>query len=403
MEAEAKVYVTGLGAVCCLGASVPQMWDGLLGGRCGLRAIERFDLEGSPYTTGGEVAGYQPVPFAESGIPVGAQFAARAAQEAVRGLPPEARERLAVVLGTNFGPSDALEALMDDDFDGTAGLRLHDGCFAWDVDHVAREVGAGGERVSVSLSCSSGNGALAHALAMLRSGKADAALVGGYDSMQKVVWAGLSCLRVMAAGAHGEPPRVRPFDRNRSGTIFSEGAGVLLLESAEHVAKRGAEPLAELAGAGSNNNAYHMTHADREGRGTAEAIRMALRDAGVSPDAVGHVNAHGTGTKLNDVIESRALKAVFGERGGEIPVTSCKGGLGHAMGAASALEAIACVLMLRDGVIPPTINYETPDPECGVNVVSGAPLPADAEVVVNNSAGIGGCNAAVVLRKVPAA
>ena len=399
MPDRTKVYVTGLGAVCCLGGSVPDFWQALLAGACGLRPIDRFDPEGSPYTFGGQAVGLDSDEHVEAGASMGARFAARAAQQAVEGLPIKAREGLAVVLGTNFGPSEVIESLMDGEQEAVQRC-LSGGLFAADADHVAARTGAGGERVILSLSCASGNAALAHAMTLVRCGRAEAVLAGGYDSMQKVVWAGLSCMRVMAVGSEDQPPRLRPFDRDRSGTIFSEGAGVLLLESAPHAEARGAQPLAELAGAGCNNNAYHMTHADHEGTATAEAIEMALRDAAIAPADVGHINAHGTGTKLNDAIETTALDRVFGPRAGGIPVTSVKGGLGHAMGAASALEAVACVLSLQDGVIPPTINLQNPDPACDLDVVAGGPRAADLAAVVNNSAGIGGCNAAVVLRKV---
>ena len=403
MPIRKKVYVTGLGAVSCLGGDVRQLWESLLAGACGLRPLERFDLEGSPYTSGGEVVGFKPSDPAACGASLGAQMAAQAAAEALQGLPEDERGGLAVILSTNFGPSEFIEAFLDGRPEvpsGAAGPRsFGEGPFAWDVAHVAERVGAGGERVNISLSCSSGNAALAYALQLVRAGRADAALAGGYDSIQKILWAGLACMRVMAPTEEGKVPAVRPFDKDRAGTLFSEGAGVLLVESAEHAEKRGAAPLAELAGAGSNNNAFHMAHADKEGTGTAEVIRMALEDAGLTADAVDHINAHGTGTKLNDVIESRAFKAVFGQRARAIPVTSLKGALGHAMGAASVLEAVACVLSLREGVIPPTINFQTPDPECDVDLVANAPRKAKLGAVVNNAAGIGGGNAAVVLTR----
>ena len=404
MPARRKVYVTGMGAVCCLGGSVREFWQAVLSGACGLRRIERFNLEGSPYDTGGEAAGVKLVAFPKRRVSMGAQLATHAAQEAVAELPPAGRERLAVVLSTNFGPSEVMEGFLDDQWVaprfGNLTRGMLEGPFAWDVDYVAEAVGAWGERVNVSLSCSSGNAAIARGLELIRTGASEAVLAGGYDSMQKIVWAGLAALRVMAVGAGGEPPRVRPFDRHRSGTLFSEGAGALLLESEEHARRRGALLLAEVAGAGSNNNAYHMTHADDEGLATAEAIQMALQDAGTPPEAVDHINAHGTGTKLNDVIETRSFRRVFGVRAAQIPVTSLKGGLGHAMGAASSLEAIACVLTLREGVIPPTAHYETPDPECDVDVVANQPRQAPVRCIVNNSAGIGGANAVVVLKKV---
>ena len=402
MPAERRVYVTGMGAACCLGCGVAQFWSALLKGACGLRPIERFELEGSPFVTGGEVSGFEPEPLEKSGASMGAQMAARAALEAAAGLPESAREGLSVVLSTNFGPAEAIEMLLDGRLEtpagkAQAGRLLRQGPFEWDVEHVARAVGAGGERANISLSCSSGNAALAHALALIRTGRTELALVGGYDSIQKITWAGLAALRIMV---QADAPRVRPFDKNRSGTLFSEGAGMLLIESERHAEGRGATPLAQVAGAGTNNNAHHMTHADTEGVGTAEAITMALTDAGIPPEAIGHVNAHGTGTKLNDAIETRALRRVFAGRAGSIPVTSIKGALGHAMGAASALEAVACVMTLREGLIPATLNYETPDPDCNLDVVRDAPREVELAAVLNNSAGIGGGNAAIVLTNV---
>ncbi|MCK4374206.1 MAG: beta-ketoacyl-[acyl-carrier-protein] synthase II, partial [Candidatus Brocadiae bacterium] len=245
----------------------------------------------------------------------------------------------------------------------------------------------------------SGNAAIAHALDLIRSGRAEAALACGYDSIQRASWAGLSALRVMALPSDGAPAAVRPFDRDRAGTIFSEGAGCLLLESARSARERGATLLAEVAGAAANNNAYHMTRADEEGLGIAAAIRMALDDAGITADQVDHINAHGTATKLNDAVEARAFHAVFGERAKRIPVVSLKGALGHAMGAASALEAVAAVMTLREGTIPPTVGHERPDPDCRLDVAHGAPREAAVETILNNAAGIGGANAAAVLRK----
>lgn len=399
MSADAsRVFVTGMGAVSCVGIGIEDFWDAVLAGEPRFQRIERFDVDGSSYDAGGIIDDEQ---FSGGGanVSLAARFAGAAAEEAVADLPGADRSDLAVILGTNFGPSEWHERLLEPGEDLPSDGDLCEGFFVRDVDHVAESIGARGERINMSLSCSSGNAALAHALDLIRSGRAEAVLAGGYDSIQKIIWGGLACLRVMTASKEGMP-LVRPFDADRSGTLFSEGAGLLLVESAEHARSRGAEPLAELAGAGSNNNAYHMTHADKEGRATAEAIRMALDDARVGPEEVDHFNAHGTGTKLNDVIETRALKNVFGDRATGIPVTSIKGGLGHAMGAASSLESIASVRTLQAGLIPPTSNYETPDPECDLDIVAGAPRECDARVVVNNSAGIGGANAAVTFRRV---
>ncbi len=393
-----KVIVTGMGAISCLGNGVEQLWSGVLEGESSFSRIDRFDLEGSSYVYGGMVDLDGGGPDDNSSL--GAQFAVDAAQQALEGVPRDMRDDLAVVLSSNFGPSEVQENALTGDSTST-GLRrkLRDGFFTFDLDHVARAIGAGGERTNISLSCASGNAALSHALNLVRSGEAKMVLAGGYDSIQKISWAGLACLRVMAVSENDEPPVVRPFDKNRSGTLFSEGAGMMLLETEGHARERGAEPMAELVGAGVNNNAHHMTHADEEGRATAEVMRMALHDGGISPDEVDCLNAHGTGTALNDAIETRAAREVFGEKVNSLPVTSIKGTLGHGMGAASILEAITCVRSIQNDRIPPTSNYATPDAECGLNIVTDASHDKPVEVVLNNSAGIGGANAAVVFRQ----
>lgn len=400
-----QVWVTGAGAVSCLGTGVSALWHALLAGRIGLRRIERIDLEGSPYTVGGEALDSAPPRVEQSGISLGALFAEQACREAAVDLTGEDLSHIALVLASNFGPSEVVGSLLDGRFQpprcSGVACRLHDGPFQWDLDCVGSALGIGGQRAAISLSCSSGTAAIAYALDMIRTGCAELALAAGYDSIQKTVWAGLASLRVMTAGAGGEQPQVRPFDRARSGTLFSEGAGALLLESESHARARGADPLAVVAGAFANNNAYHMTHADEDGRAMSEAISMALTDGGIDPASVRHVNAHGTGTKLNDVTEARALETVFGSRTGKVAITSVKGGLGHAMGAAGSLEAIATVLSVKHGLIPPTVNHEDLDPECGeLDVVVGEPRALPRGPAVNNSAGIGGGNAAVVFAPV---
>jgi 3-oxoacyl-[acyl-carrier-protein] synthase II len=218
-------------------------------------------------------------------------------------------------------------------------------------------------------------------------------LTGGYDALSRFAWSGLSVLRTMTRDA------VRPFDRNRDGTIFSEGAGALVVEEYGHAVGRGARIHAEVAGFGLNNNAFHMTAPAKEGAGSADVMRMALADAGMAPEEIDHINAHGTGTKPNDVTETQAIKAVFGGHASRMPVTSIKSTIGHMMGAAGSVEAIASILTMRDGVIPPTTNYVEPDPECDLDYVVNVKRTAGVRAVLSNSAGIGGCNAAVIFRK----
>jgi 3-oxoacyl-[acyl-carrier-protein] synthase II len=219
-------------------------------------------------------------------------------------------------------------------------------------------------------------------------------LAGGYDALSEFVWAGLGALRTMSAEA------VRPFDKNRDGTIFSEGAGALIVEELGYARERGAPIQAELFGYGHNNSAWHMTAPARGGAGTAAVIRMALSDAGISPVQVDHVNAHGTGTVPNDLTETQAIKAVFGEHARRIPVTSIKGMTGHLMGAAGSAEAIATILSIRDSFVPPTINYDTPDPDCDLDYVTNAGRRAEVRIALSNSAGIGGCNAAALFGRI---
>ncbi|MCK4415499.1 MAG: beta-ketoacyl-[acyl-carrier-protein] synthase family protein, partial [Candidatus Eisenbacteria sp.] len=254
-------------------------------------------------------------------------------------------------------------------------------------------LGRCGPVLTLSLSCASGNAAVASAADLLRSGRAEMALAAGYDAMSDLSWGGLCALRTMSED------KVRPFDRRRDGTIFSEGCGAIVLETLEHARKRGADVLAEVTGYATNNNAYHMTHPPKDGQGMTEAMRAALCNAGLAPESVDYINAHGTGTKLNDSSETAAIKAVFGEHAYRMPVTSNKSMVGHAMGAASALEAVASVLTLRDGIIPPTINLEEPDPECDLDYVPNESRKQQVQVVLNNASGIGGCNCAVIFRR----
>ena len=300
---------------------------------------------------------------------------------------------MALVLGTNFGAMDcgrrffdSLAAGSPDTAEYFRGYR-----FSRPVEDVAAALGFKGVRCLVSLSCSSGNAALGRGAELIRSGEAEIALTGGFDSISELSWAGLVALRTMTDGL------VRPFDRRRDGTIFSEGAAMLMLESLESARRRGAPILAEFLGCWMNNNAYHMAHPDKSGESIAKAMRLALDDALLPPDAVDHVNAHGTGTKYNDSVETLAIKNVFGPRAYKIPIVSIKSAIGHVLGAASAMEAVASVMTLREGVIPPTLNLEEPDPECDLDYVADGPRKSAVNVVLSNSSGIGGANCAVVL------
>ena len=394
-----RVAVTGLGAVCCLGSDVGSFWRALLERRSGIRPIARFDASRHRIPQGGEVAGLTLDPSREPVM----QFLEAAADEALAhaGLADGRLDpgRAAVVLGTNFGAMDSTaRALERIEGGGHAGPDLFASLrCSRPAEALSERIGFRGPVALVSLSCASGNAAIARAAEWIRCGAADVALAGGFDAISEVSWAGLGALRTMTTGP------IRPFDRRRDGTVFSEGAGLLLLESFDHARRRGADVLAEVLGCWTNNNAFHMTHPDRAGEGLVRAMRGALDEAGLPPDAVDHVNAHGTATLYNDRIETLAIKTVLGERARRVPCNAIKSMLGHAMGAAAALEAICCVKTLREGVVPPTINLEEPDPECDLDYVSDGPREVRVRVVLNNSSGIGGTNSVVLLGGGPGA
>jgi len=252
--------------------------------------------------------------------------------------------------------------------------------------------GAAGPKLTLSNSCSSGASAMGAGFDLIRRGRAEVVIAGGYDGLGLSSLAGLSILRTIS------PDTCRPFDKNRNGTVFGEGAGMLVLESLDHARARGARVYGTLRGYAINNNAYHLTAPDKDGAGMVAALQSALQCAGVKPEEVDYVNAHATGTQYHDVAETNAVKTVLGQRAYEIPMTSIKGSTGHGMAAAGAMEAIATLLTMRDGIIPPTINYETPDPECDLDCVPNKAKERAVDTSLSISAGIGGNTSAVVLQ-----
>lgn len=392
-----RIAITGLGAVTPIGLDVESFWAALCRGETGIRPVTRFDVKDMMFTRGGEIASFTLPPGlgAEAeGADLALRFMLGAAAQAVRqaGLDsPGPHPDTGVVLSTNFGAVSSAEGALAAPVSDAAGFENLS--FQAGADLLARVWQFTGPALAVSLSCSSGTAAIALAADLIRAGRAKAVVAGGYDALSRFAWSGLSVLRTMSKDA------VRPFDKARDGTIFSDGAGALVIEDYEAAVRRGAPILAEVLGYGLNNNAFHMTAPAKEGAGSAAVMRMALADAGLQPDAVDHINAHGTGTKPNDVTETQAIKAVFGAHAVAMPVTSIKASTGHMMAAAGSIEAIASVLTLRDGVIPPTMNFREADPECDLDYVFNAPRKAAVRTVLSNSAGIGGCNAAVILRK----
>jgi 3-oxoacyl-[acyl-carrier-protein] synthase II len=398
-----RVFVTGLGVISSLGLSRDEYWRNVVDGRSGFSAIAGFDTHGFDRSVAGEVRGFNARDFltAAEARRMGrcSAFALAAARMSVEhsGLSSEqlAGDRTSVVIGTTMGEADLVAELEyawvrgGSDAVHTKKLPL---CGSTLLPiHIARAFGARGMVQTLPAACAAGNYSIAYAADMIRLGRADIVICGAAELLQKTQFAGFVRLGAVA------PARCQPFDKNRRGLIIGEGAGMLVLESEAHAVRRGAHVLAEIGGAGLACDAHHITRPHPEGTGSLKAMQDAIARSGVTAADVDFVNAHGTGTHANDKIESLVIREVFGER--RIPVSSMKGMLGHCMGAASALEAVACVLTVQTGVYPPTVSYETPDPECDVNLVANQAQSGRSDIVLNNALAFGGYDAVVAFAK----
>jgi len=381
------VAVLAAGVVTPLGLDLDTFWSGLLGGGDALTAIERFRTDDLRVGRGGEI---KKLPAVAAGLRsrASALLVGAAADLRARGRLGAADDRIAVVVGTALGGVEEIEhALTGDD----SPRRVLDGLYDAPAHALADWLGVRGPVLTVSAACASGATALGVGADLLREGAADLVVAGGYDVLCRFVLRGFDVLRSLTR------ERVRPFDRRRSGLLLGEAAGLLLL--ARERDARGPR-LGRLRGHGSASDASHIAAPDPGGRGLEAAIRAALAEADVAPGDLDFVSAHGTGTPLNDRIETAVLRRVLGPRASAIPVNSIKGALGHTMGAAAALEAIMCLLAAREGLIPPTVGYEEPDPACDLDYVPGGCRPARPRLMLSTSLGFGGCNAALVLEGV---
>ena len=398
-----RVYVTGLGVISALGFGRKSFWANILAGQDAAAAVEAFDTTGMDRTRACEVKGFRPRDFltAAEARRTGrcAAMALAAARQAVEesGLTPKqlSGPRTSVVLGTTMGEANLLGRLQ--------GAWLHeseDAIPPADIPrygttllpiHVARAFGAEGMVQTLPAACAAGNYAIGYAADQIRAGRADIVITGASEVLEKLQYAGFVRLGAMT------PDHVRPFDKDRKGLLVGEGAGILVLESEESVRARDATPLAEVGGYGLACDAHHITRPHPEGAGLQHAVERAIASSGLRAEDVSFVNAHGTATMANDEIESKVLANVFGPRG--VPVSSVKSMIGHCMGAASAIEAVTCVMSIESGMLPPTIHYETPDPECDVDLVANEARAQECRVVLNDSAAFGGYDAVVAFAK----
>jgi 3-oxoacyl-[acyl-carrier-protein] synthase II len=422
-----EVVVTGLGAISPLGIGLAAQWRSLVEGRSGIRSISKFDASGFPVTLGAEVPGFRPEDFIEEGFERAAmdlptQLAVAAARMAIEdaGLGPGAWDpaRAGIYLGTTgFNFSD-WEAVSEVALRAAAGapaaldLRSFGRELAKSADAlrarlsspvastlaIARRFGIRGPFGLVATACAAGGQAIGAAKRAIERDEADLVIAGGAEESVNPVKLLRFCLLGALSRRNAEPARAsRPFDGQRDGFVLADGAAVLVLEARAHAERRGARVYGRVAGYGASSDAYRVTDVPPDGAGAVLAMRAALADAGQSPDAVDYVNAHGTSTRVNDVVETRAIKQVFGERAYALPVSSTKSLTGHLITAAGAIEAVIVCLALRHQVIPPTVNHEVPDPECDLDYVPNHARPARLETVLSNSFGFGGQNVALVL------
>jgi len=401
-----RVVVSGIGLITAIGHGREAFWSGLLQGKSGVSPVAAFDTARYPVHNGAEVREFDPANYVRrldvASLGRGSQFAIAAARLALDdgalGAGDADLGRCGVVVGTTSGEpqfieafDDALVAERDTVRVGGEFVRRYPSHML--AVHVAAEFRFGGGAITVPTACSAGNGALAYGCDAIRSGAVDVVLAGGADVFSRITYTGFARIGAVA------PERCQPFDRGRKGMIPGEGAAMLVLESSEHAAARGAHVYAEVAGYGLSCDAHHMTSGHPAGDGAVRAMEMALSDAGLEPRDVSYISAHGTGTAVNDRLETLAIKRVFGRTAYSIPVSSIKSMLGHAMGAASAIEAAACALAIATDWVPPTLHLEDPDPACDLDYVPNAARKHAVRVAMNNAYGFGGSNASLLLKK----
>jgi len=408
-----RVVITGLGAITPLGSSISQFWEGLVAGQSGIRKITQFDASDMPCQIAGEVPDFDPEDYLERKearrVARSAQFALGAATQAVTdaGLPdPMANsERVGVVFGTTIGGLERLD-------DGIIRLRtvglsrvnpfvLPSGIPNLGAFLIAQRYQCFGPNITISTACATGTQVLGEACEFIRRGVADVVISGGTEAViQDFAIGGFSAMRALPTNYNNAPQSAsRPFDAKREGFIFSEGAGSIVLESLNHARARGAHIYAEFAGHASSSEAFHIAAPNPEAKAPVRTMKWALNDAGMNIDGIDYINAHGTSTPLNDAVETKAIKLLFLDHAYNLSISSTKSMIGHAMGASGTLEAISTVLSIKNSIIPPTINYEYPDPDCDLDYTPNEARQRSVNAALSNSFGLGGQNACLVLKR----
>lgn len=408
-----RVVITGMGVMSPVGSGVEKFWGSLIAGKSGIVPIEHFDTTGFDAKICGRVKDFDPAEhFNVKEVRKLArfiQFAVVASREAVKhaalDLDKIDRKRFGVLIGSGIGSMNSIEVehkkLLERGPGRVSPFLIPKIIINEAAGQVSIDLGAQNCALCVATACATGTNAIGDAMRIIQYGDADMMVAGGSENATTPLSvAGFAALRALST-RNDEPERAsRPFDAQRDGFVMGEGAGVVIMETLEHAKARGATILAEIVGYGRTSDAYHITAPHPDGVGGADAMRFALKDAGLTPDAVSYINAHGTSTPLNDKIETKAIKDAMGEAvARKVAISSTKSMTGHLLGAAGGIEAIASVKAIQDGIVPPTINYENPDPECDLDYVPNKARKMDVDVVMSNSLGFGGHNATLVFKK----
>jgi len=411
-----RVVITGLGAITPLGQTVKETWENLVKGKSGVGYIDRFDTSNLPVKIAAQIRNFDPVERLsqkEAGVPIKkldlfSIYALWAAEEAIEDSAllkgPFDPDRVGVIIASGIGGVETLEREIIVGY-----TKGYDRISPYLIPMMIPDMASGliaikyrfkGPNYCTVSACASSAHAIGDAFRLIRYGDADVMIVGGSEApIIPTAVAGFSSMKALST-RNDEPEKAsRPFDRDRDGFVMGEGAAVLVLEEYEHAMRRGAKIYAELVGYGATADAYHITAPCADGEGAVKCMLRALEDAKLSPDEVDYINAHGTSTKLNDAAETLAIKKVFGERAYKIPVSSTKSMIGHLLGAAGAIEAVATIMTIHTGIIHPTINYENPDPECDLDYVPNEARKKEVNVAISNSFGFGGHNVCLVFKK----
>jgi len=407
-----RVVITGLGLVIPIGIGVETAWKNVCEGRSGIGPLTRFDPNGHETKIAGEVKGFNPENYIGKKeikkMDLFIQYALGASKEALKDsqlkITPENAEQVGVIVGTGLGGLPTIEkyhqVLLEKGPGRISPFFIPMLIANLAAGHIAIQSGAKGPNSCIVTACATGAHCIGDAYRAIVYGDAKAIIAGGTEAnITPLTIAGFNAMKAISTRNDAPEKASRPFEKNRDGFIVSEGAGILILEDLEFALNRGARIYAEIVGYGYTGDAYHITAPPPDGEGAARCMRMAIRDAGLKPEEIDHINAHGTSTPLNDATETQAVRTVFGEHAKKIPISATKSMTGHLLGAAGSTEAIFTILSLREGVLPPTINYEEPDPECDLDYVPNVARRTPIQVAMSNAFGFGGTNATLIFKK----